>query len=113
MDMSLSKLRKLVIDIETWGAAVHLVAKSRPRLRDWPELIVVVQIPIAHTIHCYIIRVIWGFFTVYLTITYHTTNLFFYKIINVRLIRLLDLLADKHFCLALWIFMESYFEYFR
>ena len=38
MDMSLSKLRKLVNDREAWYAAVHEITKSWTQLSDWTEL---------------------------------------------------------------------------
>ena len=38
MDMSLSRLRDLVMDREAWHATVHGIAKSQTQLSDWTEL---------------------------------------------------------------------------
>ena len=38
MDMSLSKLRELVVDKEAWSDEIHGVTRSQTRLSDWTEL---------------------------------------------------------------------------
>ena len=48
MDISLSKLRELVMDRETWHAAVHGVAKSCRERLNWTELNWMVSIYFPH-----------------------------------------------------------------
>ena len=57
MDVSLSELQELVMDREAWRAAIHGVAKSRTRLRDWTELNWTMPVP--HCLDYY--RLIVGF----------------------------------------------------
>ena len=40
IDMSLSKIQELVMDREAWHTAVHGVAKSWTRLRDWTDIVI-------------------------------------------------------------------------
>ena len=38
IDVSLSKLQELVMDMEAWRAVIHELAKSLTQLSDWIEL---------------------------------------------------------------------------
>ena len=66
MDMSLSKLWKLVIDREVWHAAVHRAGKSWAQLKDWTELTEVVNSQkcevwvycIKATFHCFPLNIL-------------------------------------------------------
>ena len=44
MDMGLGGLQELVMDRETWYAAVHGVTNCQKRLSDWTELSTIIPI---------------------------------------------------------------------
>ena len=55
MDMNLSKLQEMVMDRESWHAAVHGVAKRQRRVTDWTELWITMIVPAVNIL----VRIFW------------------------------------------------------
>ena len=65
MDVSLSELRKLVMDREAWCATIHGIAKSPTRLSDWTELMFLLCLLLESFYHKWMLNFVKGFLCIY------------------------------------------------
>ena len=76
MNMSLSKLQESVMDREAWHDAVHGVAKSWTRLRDWSELSPIANLCVPLIlIKIYMIWLLWIIFQGYFSVCHFSLKL--------------------------------------